>query len=732
MTPSGVRLIFALHNHQPVGNFDDVFEAAYRESYSPFLGVMEDYPEIPFVLHTSGPLMEWLAERKPEYVDRVRRLVEAGRVEILGGPFYEPILTMIPKRDRVGQIRAYADYLEELLGARPRGIWIPERVWEQHLVSALVEAGVEYTVLDDFHFERAGLTPDDLLGYYLTEDEGNLLKVFPGSEKLRYMIPFWEPHASYEFLRKLADEHPGATVVCADDGEKFGSWPQTYDHVFTNGWLRRFCDMVRGNLSWLKPTTFAEAVETTLPMGKVYLPDGSYREMTEWALPPARLHEWKAAVKQAEGSPQAARLKPYVRLGGFWRNFKTRFPETDEMYTRMLGISNRLNSARTRPESDPDDLEVARQELYRGQCNCPYWHGSFGGLYLPHLRNAIYQHLIAADNALDDAEGKVGPRVSLDVADFNLDLRQEIRMENDHLVAFIRPAMGGHIYELDVRRSLTNLLNTLDRRPEIYHATITAMSRADHEPLESSPDHMILKQSGLEERLFYDRHPRKALVDHFLSADTTLRDLIECRDTERGDFVTGAYHSKVQRTPEKVVLSMDRVGRADGHLIRIRKTIELAAGSPTLEVHYVLEDLPLNVPLQFAVEINVAAMAGHADDRYYSDDYGERPGMLDARLDRNQQESISLSDEWLNLKVNLNWSRPADLWTFPVETVSQSESGYECVYQSSVVLPRWAVTADESRRWEVRLRWTVGPVASGGANPEELTRAERFELASEA
>src|SRR6476469_3161692 len=81
---SGVRLILALHNHQPVGNFDGVFEAAYRESYLPFLDVLEGYPEIPFSLHTSGPLLEWLVERKPEYVARLKAMVEAGRVEILG------------------------------------------------------------------------------------------------------------------------------------------------------------------------------------------------------------------------------------------------------------------------------------------------------------------------------------------------------------------------------------------------------------------------------------------------------------------------------------------------------------------------------------------------------------------------------------------------------------------------------------------------------------------------
>ena len=209
--------------------------------------MLEGYPEIPFVLHTSGPLLEWLVEHRPEYVARLRRMVEAGRVEILGGGFFEPILTMIPHRDRVGpDPRLFATTSRRLFGARVRGMWIAERVWEQQLVSSIAEAGIEYTILDDSHFLRAGCPADDVLGYYLTEDDGRLLKVFPGSETLRYNIPFREPHETYEFLRRLAERRPGATVVFADDGEKFGSWPETYDHVYKNGWLRRFCDMLAG------------------------------------------------------------------------------------------------------------------------------------------------------------------------------------------------------------------------------------------------------------------------------------------------------------------------------------------------------------------------------------------------------------------------------------------------------------------------------------------------------
>ena len=71
-----LRLVLVLHNHQPVGNFDGVFEQAYQDSYLPFLDVFERYAALRIALHTSGSLMEWLDARHPEYVDR---LAEPGR-----------------------------------------------------------------------------------------------------------------------------------------------------------------------------------------------------------------------------------------------------------------------------------------------------------------------------------------------------------------------------------------------------------------------------------------------------------------------------------------------------------------------------------------------------------------------------------------------------------------------------------------------------------------------------
>lgn len=710
--PASVRLIFALHNHQPVGNFDAVFEAAERDSYSPFLDLAEEYPEIPVALHTSGPLLEWLVEHRPAYVERLRSLADAGRVEILGGAFYEPILTMIPHRDRVGQIRAYSEFLRQVLGRTVRGAWLAERVWEQSLVTALAEAGVEYTVLDDFHFARAGEAADHLFGYYLTEDQGRLLKVFPNSERMRYLTPWQEPHAAYEYLRGLADSRPGAVVVCADDGEKFGGWPGTHDHVYARGWFRRFFDMIRANADWLEATTFDRVVDTTVPRAKVYLPDASYREMTEWVLPPRQLAAFERDVKRAANDAAASYLLPYVRAGGSWRNFKAKYPESDEMYARMIGLSERLARAEARGTPGDSRLAEARTQLYRGQCNCAYWHGAFGGLYLPHLRNAVHGRLIACHDALDEAEGKIGPRVRAEVGDFNLDARQEVMLENDRLIAWVRPALGGHVYGLDVRHAGVNLLATLDRRPESYHGAIADAAASDHgEAPHEGPsnlhDRVILKQEGLDRLLLYDRLPRKALVDHFYALDATLEDTVACRTVDRGDFARGTYLAKLVRDPGRATLLMERTGLADGHALHLTKSITVEAGDPGLEIEYVLTDLPIDRPLHFAVELNLAAMAGHADDRYYLDEHGRRLGPLDATLDLEHASAIALVDEWLDLRVGLEWSETAALWCHPIATASQSEGGFEAIYQQSTVVPRWIIRADASRRWSVRIRWRL-------------------------
>jgi alpha-amylase len=721
MTPNAY-LCLVLHNHQPIGNFDGVFEQAYQDSYLPFLEVFEPYEQLQISLHTSGPLMMWLAERHPEYLDRIRMLVDVGRIEIIGGPQYEPILTMLPKADRIGQIQTYGNWLERNLGAAPVGMWTPERVWESSLTSDVVDAGIGYTVLDDFHFRAAGLRDHQLTSYFISEDDGRVLKIFPGSEHLRYTIPFRPASESIDYCREVAERSPGAVLTFGDDGEKFGTWPDTKSHVYDDGWLSSFFDALTENAQWLHTVTLGEAIRRTRPAGKVYLPDCSYREMTEWSLPVEAQETFDDVVHAMENHQRWSDLKPFVR-GGYWRNFKTKYDETNEMYARMMYVSRRLAEAEA-SGLDAGELAVIRDHLYRGQCNCPYWHGAFGGIYLPHLRNAVYYHLIEADTHLDRITAVDVGTVHATADDYNFDGLQEVRLSNERLCVWVAPGQGGRIYELDVRDIGHNLLATLQRRPESYHRKVLAGPSVDGEDVASIHDRVVFKQANLDERLHYDAFARKSLMDHFYDSEATLDGVVRGEAVERGDFVELPFETKIRRGADRVQVQMRRDGNAWGIPITLTKAITMVAGSDRLSITYLLENLPPGKPLHFAIEMNFAGLPSGADDRYFSDAAGNRLGQLGEQLDLRDATGLSLSDRWLGINVSLEIDRPSGIWAFPIETVSQSEAGFELVHQSVCVQPHWIINGDADGRWVVQIEMT----AACEEKTETVSEAQAIQL----
>lgn len=705
-----VRLILAFHNHQPIGNFDGVFEQSFRDSYKPFLDVLQDYPEIPFALHTSGSLLEWLEAHHPEYIGRLRTMVASRQIEIIGGAFFEPILACIPRRDRIGQIRSYTEHLNRIFQTSVRGMWLPERVWEQTFAGDIAAAGIQYTIVDDYHFKCAGVAPKDLHGYYVTEDEGRTLNVFPGSERLRYLIPFDEPEKCIEYLQQLAALPGSPVALFGDDGEKFGAWPDTFKHVYEDGWMRKFLDLLRQNESWIQVTTPSEVIDHVAPIGRCYLPDASYREMTEWVLPPDAQRD---LVGLRSSHPDDADFQKLLRFarGGFWRNFRTRYPESNEMYARMIDVSRRVAGSLAAADLTSEQrelLEEAQLHLYRGQCNCSYWHGAFGGLYLPHLRNAVYRELIMADELLNQAAGREAAWVDVSTGDFDLDARQEVRLANHRLIAWLAPARGGHLYELDVMRNATNVLATLDRRPEAYHQSIIDFAQqkvgAGGESLASVQREVKFKQPDLDKKIFYDKWPRKSLVDHFLQPQLTQGQFARGEGVI-GDFETGTYEASIRKGDSRIAVEMRRRGLVSGLTGEVRKVVVLSSDRPNeILVQYQLSEFPRDVPLHFAVELNFAAMPGNADDRYFYDASGSRMGTLDKQLDLEQTDRISLVDEWLGLDVSVELSRASSIWTMPVETISQSEGGFELVHQSVAVVPHWEFVMPADGPWVIDLR----------------------------
>ena len=715
-----VNIAFGIHNHQPVGNFDFVFEEAFQKAYLPFLELLEKHPKVRVAQHYTGILLQWLLEHKPEFGPRLEKLVVSGQVEMMTGGYYEPIMSVIPDRDKVGQIRKLTEFVKQQTGYETRGMWLAERIWEPHLPKPFAEAGVRYVVLDDSHFRNAGLKEDQLHGYFITEEQGRSVFLFPVSEKLRYTIPFQPHENTLDYLRSVATEDGEALVIFADDGEKFGIWPGTYEHCYQEGWLEKFFTLLEENSDWINIVHMSEAIRNLRPSGRIYLPTASYREMMEWAMPTQAIFEYDQFEKTLKEQNLHERYNVFVR-GGFWRNFMVKYPESNNMHKKMLRLSKRLAGLETDFGTTPE-FKKAQDHVWASQCNCPYWHGVFGGLYLNHLRYATYNQLILAERILDRLEhpgpstNTNGNWLQVSQEDFDADGFDEILVATETMNLYLSPVQGGSLYELDFKPRAINLLDTMTRREESYHQKLreaACVKQSLHQPDGATPDGggipsihniVVTKEEGLEKLLVYDWYRRASLVDHFLGEGTTLTDFSRCQFEELGDFVASRYEPNVRRAGKEVHIHLSRLGRvmtSEGALpVEIRKSLVVEAGSNVVRFTYEVTNRGQHdVALWFGTEMNFSLLAGDAPDRYYV-----IPGIEldDVRLRSSgcaAGNETKLVDEWLKLQIELEMENETQFWRFPIETVSQSEGGFERVYQSSVVFPNWRFSLASGADW---------------------------------
>jgi hypothetical protein len=707
-----IKFAFAVHDHQPIGNFEHVFEYAFTHSYSPFLDVLEKHPRFRVSLHFSGILLDWIKKHHPAALNRVKSMAEKGQVEMLTGAFYEPILAVIPDGDKIGQIQKLTGYIQKELGVEPCGMWLAERIWEPHLPKPLSQAGVKYTIVDDSHFKHSGLTDEQLLGYYLTEEDGSVVALFSSSKFLRYSIPFMEPEETVKYFRKIASEDGQNLIAYADDGEKFGVWPKTYEHCFKDRWIERFMDEIDKNSDFIEMVHLKEALAQLPPKGRAYLPTDSYQEMQQWALPPHAFREYEEFEHLLKEQRLLERFGPFVR-GGFWRNFLAKYPESNNLHKKMLALSHGLSQLENKKGISQAKLDQARDFLWKGQCNCPYWHGVFGGLYLPHLRAAIYENLIQGEKLIDELTHRGKTWLDHQMIDFDADGRDELLVNTSIFGLGFSLCSGGSLFELDFKPGNVNLLDTITRREEGYHHKLLEK----HKPQDSGQgqeavsihDQVLTKEEGLEKLLSYDWYRRGSLIDHFLGEATKLEDFSSCSYPEQGDFVNQPYMCKVEKEKTAAAFTLYRDGfvwvgdkRAP---VTVAKKIALKPGSSELEISYlVVNNHSAKITVWFGIELGLA-VPGHEDNRrfcYVKEDQVRNKEMVQMGNAARCSE-FGLQDDYRKLDVNFKLDRQAQLWRFPIYTVSLSEEGFEKVQQSLVLFPNWKLCLEPQEKWEVAI-----------------------------
>jgi hypothetical protein len=706
-SPRGTRaLLLCLHHHQPVGNFDSVLGDACDRSYLPFLEILASFPAIKATLHYSGFLLRWIGENRPRVLDLLRELAARGQVEILGGGMYEPVMSLLPERDRRGQIRELSDAVGRTFGRKPRGMWLAERVWEPEFPSSLSREGVEYLPLDDFHFLRAGLPAGELDGIYLTEANGETVRLFPGSERLRYLIPFGDVEETLRTVEWMTSRDvPYPAAILADDGEKFGIWPGTHNTVYTEGWLRRFFEGIVARAEWLATMTFGEYADAAPLRGKVYLPSCSYIEMGEWALPPAQSARFGGLLHDFR-SGKCPEAKPFAE-GGHFRGFLRKYEESNQLHKRMLWVSGRVQEAATLGGG-----EEARDFLYRAQCNDVYWHGIFGGIYLNHLREAAYANLLRAEEASDRVlHGGKDDWTECASGDLDADGGQEALLKTPEMTLLVHGHDGGAMTEISLPRRGIALGHVLTRREESYHRKFKEAG-GGFDGRTSIHDLLVLKDPSVAEALAVDPWQRASFREAFYREEDAVEAILGERTKPLCATAGEEAKGKITRSSERILLAMELPLRGNGVDLALGKSVALEAVGERFEVRYRLRngsDRP--VWGKFASEWNLNFLSGAGPDRGY-EGIGEREQELSSRGSTIALRWFRIVDRFRKIVVEVKSDRDFTLLRYPVETASLSESGVERIHQGVCLRLLFPVRLQPGESEDYSLSWAVISIAS--------------------
>jgi len=726
MVKNSIHLPIVFHFHQPVDNFDWVYEDSFKKAYGPLIENIFKYPEVKVTLHFSGNLLEWFIENKPDIIKKVKEMAKRGQIEIIGGGYYEPIFAIIPYRDKIAQIKKLSELIKNKFGLEVNGAWLSERVWEPNYPSFLNDVGLKYVIVDDNHFRSTGITEINTLYSYITEDEGKTLRIYPINEELRYLTPWKPTYLSVDYLRERANEKGDRIALLISDAEKMGVWGTTHEICYVEGqghrdgdagkpFIPAFFEQIINN-DWIKSITLTEYMDKFPAKGLVYLPTASYDKMEEWVLPTDIRKNFKKIRKELKDDPE--KQDEYLFLkGGFWRYFLVKYPESNNMHKKMLFVREKLIQIENQVDSKSKSLitkfqpkiDEAWDEIYKAQCNDSYWHGLFGGVYLQFLRFSVYTHLINAEKIIDQLNSDINSienkYISILPIDFNKDSKMDIIIESDILNLYINPSDGGTIFELDYKPKSYNLLNTLTRWPEAYHDS---------------------KKVNKEE-VMVDRFRRSLGRIRIFSDNVSLQQLESDQYFEYGTSCNGEFNiTKNIKDGKSAILELEHEGSIKDvnseviipfilfkNIIVKEKQIEISLKftskkNPGMEdaLNNILEKLCIGIDLPFFFNGDPNKFQWESNQVYFLQKK-ENPLQKSFKYDgyhfKAYDESYDLYFEFEVISEQKSELDSVKIFKFPIIAYAYTDEGYKKIYQGINVIPRIKIKKD----FEIKIKLNV-------------------------
>ncbi|MEM0380722.1 MAG: alpha-amylase/4-alpha-glucanotransferase domain-containing protein [Desulfurococcaceae archaeon] len=638
-----MNFIFLLHFHQPFGQLKWIMERIFENSYLLLLDIFKKYSDLKFTVHISGPLLLYFIKNHSDFLEELFKLSDIGSIEFVAGSIGEAVLPIIPVEDRIRQIKRYLVLFEEISGFKPRGLWLPERIWEPHLPSLLYETGIEYVFVDDSTLLKTGF--DKSMSYYVwnVEDNDRVVKVFFIDAGIRYLLPWEHPDRVIDYLKSVRTNDESRVVVWGSDAEKFGEWMEPERSKW---WLEEFLNKMRFVRNEVLLTTPLEYLREHGVKGLIYLDTGSYDKMLEWSR-------------------------------GFFRNFLVKYAESNNMHKKMLYVRNKAIKANILR----NNIEL---EYLLTQCNDAYWHGLFGGIYLPHLRQAIYEKLIIIEKIAEDEMNYFSDKsILIKTFDFDYDGVDELIVESKNINLYIDLTDGGTLFEYDIKKPGLehNLQDTMTRYPEPY-----------------------LDKPGFKP----DWYRRVSWRIHLWNSDTSIYDWINNTPFKDISDLAQAKHviSTINSTGEFVLRTIGNIYVFNNIVTQllIEKYVKLINNGHI--VKYVVTNIgSKNAVGKLGLEYHVSWKINR--------DFETKPVYVVDNTEKDIGETTVVYSKSIYLKsvnypvIELNSNKSIETWISPLVSYSRTEKGFREIYQGLAVMFIENVDLKPGDRIETDIAWII-------------------------
>ncbi len=675
-----LQLALILHLHRPPGLDRRARLAAWDDCFQPLIGALHHNPDLRVGLVLAGELVEDLKESHGDGIEWIGNLVSRDQVELVGTPMHEPVLGSVPERDGTDQILTHATLIKKIFGIRPSGCWLPLGIWDPSLPRVIAKASMHWCPVEDRFLVDVGAGGrDGVYGAWRTEREGyaiGLLPVDTGVRDLAGNVPVKDVFLHLRRCKERGQSH----ITLAFSAARFGLRPGK-DSQADQTWLATFLAGLAGATGQVRTIRPSDAAAGFPQMGQVYLPTSA----------PAHI-----------GVP--------------WERNLSHYDEANRVHKKMLKVSREVHrldrevkeGAHSALRPDPTLLVQARRYLYRGQHPAAYWHGEEAGIYDPVLRARTWRDLLRAEKVVSTALRREN-RMSVETVDLDCDGIKEVVFRTPHLSAVVDPARGAAVTELSWYGPDRNLVNTMTRMPEPYHAVFAEGDLPDLESSETTdteweddevptaltriPVELLAQaEAGLERAIGRDSRPRVSFIERMIGPEVTLSDIQRGTLHEVGRGAQDAVWELVttERRGDEVLRAMFStdvtLAGEDEARVRLHKRYTVRR-DPVIEVRVEAANRTHQaVRTRLTMELNLTL----------GPDASQQSLVIDGR-------TISLSEvgeipevDRLHLecsphRATLEVHRPARLWHYPIRTFHRHRGHRVSAIQGVCLVLQWAV-----------------------------------------